>query len=416
MIAMIMLLIVLILCVGFFTSSETAFLSLSRLQLRSMLDSKTANARLVSHLKEKMDVLLTTVLIGTNLLNSLTSALATAFAINLFGSARAKLVPLVVTFFITTFGQIIPKTLASIYPKNVCSFSSVPLAVLEKLLFPVVWLFRLLSSAVVRVAERSLKPVGPIITEEELKTLIDVGATEGTLLKAQSLMLNKIIEFNDLSVNDIMKHRSVVKMVSVEADHNQVIQEFISSGFSTLTVYKETTENVAGVLNYKTVLLCSDKEDLGPGFAGRKMSEVLYVPGSLSVLEILQKFRNDEHKFAVVLNEQGQTSGIVTLEDIMRLVFDRMTDENSYDALPPEDKIKLISSDTFIVPGDMKLQDVNQILGLSLESETMNTVGGWLFEKFGYLPSVGNVLIDKNILFTAEDINQRRIISVRIKI
>ena len=146
------------------------------------------------------------------------------------------------------------------------------------------------------------------------------------------------------------------------------------------------------------------------------MDDVLFVPGTFSALELLQKLREDENKFAVVLNEQGQTAGIVTIEDIIRVVFGRMTDENSYDNIPPEDKIKLVSANTFIVPGDLKLEEINSILHLNLESEEMNTFGGWVLEQFGYLPSVGMVLVKNKVLYTVEEINQRRITSVRIKI
>ena len=234
-------------------------------------------------------------------------------------------------------------------------------------------------------------------------------------------MLNKIISFNDLQVDYIMKHRSFVASVDYYATKDEVIAEFNKSGFSTLTVYKDNIENVVGVINYRSVLYGSDREEddeenSAGGYVADKMEEVLYVPETFSVLELLNKFREDENKFAIVLDEQGQTSGIVTMKDIMKLVFERMTDENSYDNLPAEDKIKLVNYNTFIVPGELKIEDVNRALNLSLHSEDFNTLGGWLLEQFGYLPSVGNALVYKNIIFTAEDISQRRIVSVKIKV
>jgi putative hemolysin len=135
----------------------------------------------------------------------------------------------------------------------------------------------------------------------------------------------------------------------------------------------------------------------------------------MSVLDILQQFRTSEHKFAVVLDEQGQTDGIITMEDILKVVFGHMSDENTYDNTAPEDKVELVSLNTFIVPGDMKIDDANEILGLHLESEDMNTVGGWLLEQIGYLPSAGMVFIKDKNLFTAEDVSGRRIVSVRVK-
>ena len=405
----------LILCVGFFSSSETAYLSLPRLKLRSMVEQGRRNAKKVAALKANMDRLLTTVLIGTNFLNSLASAIATAFAVDLLGSRGVAIAPFVTAFFITTFAQIVPKTAAGLHPDTFTCFSAWPLMILEKLFFPIVWLFEMLSHGAVVLVEKILKPAGAIVTEEELKTLIDVGSHEGTIEKVESRLLNKIIKFNDLSVNDVMKHRSQVSMINQEADYDEVINQFLTSGFSTLTVYSGNRENVVGVLNYKKVLFCSEEIDKGKGFAGRQMSEVLFIPGTMSVLDILQQFRTSEHKFAVVLDEQGQTDGIITMEDILKVVFGHMSDENTYDNTAPEDKVELVSLNTFIVPGDMKIDDANEILGLALESDEMNTVGGWLLEQFGYLPASGTVLIKDRILFTAEDVSGRRIVSVRVK-
>lgn len=408
-------LVVLLLCVGFFTSSETAYLSLPKLKLRSMVEERKKNAGTVAKLKANMDRLLTTVLIGTNFLNSLASAIATALAIKLLGPKGSAIAPFVTAFFITTFAQIVPKTAAGLYPEKFTCFSSIPLLFLEKIFFPIVWLFEKLSHLAVVLVEKIMKPAGAIVTEEELRTLIDVGSKEGTIEKDESYLLNKIIKFNDLQIEDVMKHRSVVSMINQDATYKEVAEQIEQSGFSTLTVYNGTKENVVGVLNYKTLLYSSESDDKGAGYAGRNMTDVLFVPGTLSVFEVLEKFRHVEHKFAVVLDEQGQTDGIITMEDIMKVVFGHMSDENTYDDTAPEDKIKLISLNTFVVPGDMKIDDVNEILGLTLESEEMNTIGGWLLEQFGYLPAAGNVLINNKNLYTAEDVQQRRITSIRIK-
>ena len=408
--------IFLVLCVGFFTSSETAFISLSKIKLRNMQENGSKKAAKVGKLKNNMPRLLTTVLIGTNFLNALISALATALVVKLWGGGGVGLPTLVTAFIITTFGQIIPKTIAARNPEKKCLSSALPLLVLEYLFFPVVFLFERLSHGAVWVVEKIIKPREHLITEEELKTLIDVGEKEGTIEKNESRMLNKIIKFNDLSATDIMKHRAFVSMVSTSATYEEVVQQFLESGFSTLTVYKEQKENVVGIINYKKVLYGNENTDTGDGYASRIMDDVLFVPGTFSALELLQKLREDENRFAVVLNEQGQTAGIVTIEDIIRVVFGRMTDENSYDNIPPEEKIQLVSANTFVVPGDLKLDEVNSILHLNLVSEEMNTLGGWVLEQFGSLPTAGMVLVKNKILFTAEEVSQRRIVKVRIRI
>ena len=411
-----LVIVILIFFVGFFTSSETAYLSLPKVKVRSMVEEKKKHSKLIFRLKEDMSRLLTTVLIGTNFLNSLCAALATSLALKILGEKGSRIAPFVTAFFITTFAQIIPKTLASLKTEKIATFAALPLYVMEKIFFPIIWLFSHLSKAALKLFEKAIKNPNPTITQEELEALIDVGKSEGTIEKDESELLNKIIKFNNLSVGDIMKHYSLVSMISTEADWEEVIEEFLRSAFSTLTVYEKTRENVVGVLNYKKIMFDSTKQDKGKGFAGRMKSEVLFVPETHSVLQLLSRFRNDEYKFAVVLDEMGQTAGIVTMEDIMKVVFNRMTDENSYDNRPPEDKIKLVSSDSFLIPGNLKIDEVNEILGLSLESENMNTIAGWLLEEFGFLPSSGMVLIKDKLLFTAEDVKDRKIVTVRIKI
>lgn len=412
----IILLIILLLCVGFFTSSETAYISLPKLKLRRMLEENRKHAKTVASLKEKMETLLTTVLIGTNFLNSLISALSTALVIKVFGGGGIGLPTFVVAFFITTFGQIIPKTIAGRNPEKVTCFAAVPLKVIKTILFPIVWLFEKLSGVAVWLTEKIMKPGNQNFNTQDLETLIAVGENEGTIEKDESRMLNKIIKFNDILVSDIMKHRSLLSMVSSNSTLQQVKEEFLKSGFSTIAVYKDSPENVVGIINYKKVLSISSETQTGEDFAQKIMSEVDYVPGTLSVLELLQKFRNEETKFAVVLNEQGGTAGIVTMEDILRVVFGRMTDENAVNPLPAENRIKLIGPNTFIVPGDVLLEELNEILRLNLESENMNTFGGWLLEQFGYLPETGSVFIHEKILFTIESVSQRRISSVKVRL
>lgn len=414
---LILVLFVLLLFIGFFTSSETAYLSLTKIKLRRLVESKTKHSSTVEKLKNNMESFLTVVLIGTNFLNSLSTAIATMLAVSIFGEKGVGIATVVVAFFVTVVGQIIPKTIASIYPEKISLFASEPLLFLQRIFFPIVKFFELLSHLAVKLIELIVKPSTNVnITEEEIKTLISVGETEGTIQTKEGQMLNKIIKFNDLVVSDIMKHRSLVSMVSESATQEEVIAEFLRSGFSTLAVYKENRENVVGVLNYKTILYNSSSENLGENYAKQNMKAMDFIPGTLSVFELLQKFRQSEHKFAVVLNEQGDTYGIVTIEDIMKLVFNRMTDENSKNSEPAENKIKPISPRVFIIQGDIQLDDINAIMKLDLKSEEFNTFGGWVLEQFGHLPSIGEVFIDKRVIYMVEDISKRRIVTVRVTI
>jgi len=414
------ILILIILCllvslVAFFSSTETAFLSLQKVKIRRMIQERKKHARLVSSLKDDMDNVLTTVLIGTNFVNSLASALATVLAVEIAGDGAVGVSTLIISFFITVFGQIIPKTLAGLEPEKTACRSSVAIYTLKKIFFPVVWLFTQISHFAVFLAEKLLKPVSQGITQEEIQTLIQMGEKEGTLESRESLMLKRISSFSDMAVNEILHHRSLVAMVEDTAGFDEVMEEFLSSGYSNIVVYHETVEDVVGVINYQDVLFApKDEGDNNPGYAKRMMKAVLFVPGTQDLSKLLDCFYKEEKSFAVVLDEAGGMTGVVSMTDIMKNVFGRMSDDFDHEEIPAENRIKVISPKEFILPGDLAIADVNSLLHLNLESDYYNTLGGWLLEQFGTLPNAGQVLIHKKNLFIVDEQVNRRILLVKI--
>lgn len=401
--------------IGFFAGSETAYLSLSKIKMRRMVREKQKNARTAAGLKNNMDALLTIILIGTNFMNSLASALATSLAVALVGAGGVGIATLVITFFVTIFGQIVPKTIASFYSEKTACRNAVALLVLEKVFFPVVGLFSLLSRFASKIAGLFWKTDGTLVTEEELHALIAVGEKEGTLAANESRMLNKIFKFNDLDVHDIMKHRSLVQSVSSDATKKEVMAKFNECGLKMIAVYENTRDQIVGVIHYKAVLFASESAAApGKGYAAAVMNDVLFVPETFTALELLARLKKERREFAVALDEQGSTAGVVTMDDILRVVFGRMTDEEQTN-IQPESRISLVSANEFIVPGDMSIEDVNDILKLGIDSEEFSTLGGWLLEKFGYLPNQGEILRQDGNLFMVEEQAGRRILSVRIQ-
>ncbi len=410
----ILVLILIIRLVAFFAGSETAYLSLSKIKMRQLVSEKKKNAKTAAKLKSNIDELLTIILIGTNFMNSLASALATSLALEIAGKGGVGIATAVITFFVTTFGQIVPKTAAAFRPEKTALSSAVPLLVLEKVFYPLVWIFSLVSKGTARLAGKIWKVDDTFITEEELITLFEVGAKEGTLEAGESRMLNKIFKFNDLTVHDIMKHRSLVQSVYLGATREEVIQKFNQTGLKLLAVYEKSPESIVGVIHYKAVLLNAREINTGVGYAAAVMNGVMFVPETFTALELLSQFKKMRTEFAVALDEQGSLSGVVTMDDILRVVFGRITDEKDAD-VSPEARICFVSAGEFIVPGELLLDDINEFFRFGLESEDFMTLGGWLMEKIGYLPSPGEYYKWKNVLFSVEDQAQRRIISVRIK-
>lgn len=400
---------------AFFASTETGYTALSRITVRQMLKAREKNATLVSKLRANLDSLISTALIGTNLVTTLISSVATAYAMEVFGAACVSYATALVSVLVIIFSEIIPKTYAALRPKETAVMSARPIAVIQKLLFPVVWLFGGLSRLINFVEGRLIKERRPLVTEEELRTLLDVGKDEGTLEAVETQMLVRLFDFSDLRVRDIMRHRSFVKYVPVDAAYSDVIHLF-NSGYSRLPVWKGSPETIVGVLHYKSVLFAHKEITESRDFVKICMKKAVVLPETLTALEALKRFKEEKDSFAIVLDEYGSNAGIVTMDDILSAVFGRLTDENGESETAPEKRITPVSPYEYIVPGDMKLDDFNDIMKMDLDSESFETLGGWLLEKFGELPRVGAAWRDKGAVYIVEDQGGRRIISVRVKI
>lgn len=412
--------IVLLICASaFFSSSETAFLSLNRVRLRQMVKDKVSGARSVASLKSNMDKLLTTILIGNNFVNNFASSLATAIAVTVLGEGGTGVATAVMTVLIISFGEVLPKTIAMYKIEPIACAVAGILSVLEVILSPVVKVFTLLTSGIGCVIDKIWKSETPLVTEEELKTLIEVGNQEGTLEAGETDMLYKIFEFSDLRVRDIVKHRSLVRAVSVDADYTEAVRIFHESGYSRLPVFDGEVHNYIGLVHYKDILFyrkSGTAQSLGKGFVHACMRSVLFVPETQSALSLLYTFRREKANFAVVVDEHGANSGIVTMDDILNAVFGRITDEYTKGAASPEQRIQILSPTEFRIPGELKIADVNSIFHLDCESTDFDTVGGWLLEQFGYLPSTGEVLRKGRNVFVVDDQAQRRIKTIRLSL
>ncbi len=410
------LLLFLVWLIAFFAGSETAFLSMTNIRVRKMLRAHKPGAKRVARLRADMDSVLTVVLIGINFVNTLASSIATALAIELAGNKGVAIATALITFFVTVFGEIVPKTVAGLEDRTdkIAARSSVPLEILKCAIWPIVWFFSRISKATAFVVEKIWKRNDTIIQEGELKALIQAGADDGALEKSEKNMLDKILEISDLTVHNIMKHRSLVTYIKESDTKAAVVEAFKNSGYSHLPVYKDSKENVTGVLYYKDVLF--DNKTPSAFFIVDYMSLPLYIPETFSVIELIQTLKKENRSFAVALDEQGSTAGIVTLDDVMRGIFGRMSDAgNKHQEVPAEERIKIISSKEFLLPGDMRLTDLNSILNLNLTSENFDTLAGFLMERFDSLPSSGEALRIGKALFVVEDQSQRRIKTVRIK-
>ena len=423
----------LVLVVAFFAGSETAYLSITRLMLRHLQKSdvpgkKNSPAKKITFLKKDTNRLLSLILIGINFVTSLVSALAAALAISLLGDKGTSIATFAMVFILIIFGEIVPKTVAAVYPLRFAAVTAGPLIFLERLFFPVVWVFSKITNGITSLLQIFFKNSKELITEDELRSLIEIGAKEGTLESSEKKMLYKIFDFTDLHIKSIMRHRSLVQFIPIDADYDEIVRIFAMSGYSRLPVCDGDFSKVEGMLFYKTVLLNAPKKsarsaDEGArgtvraapkkSFARQHMKPTLFVPETLFAAELLHKFKAERQNFAVAVDENGSNSGIVTMDDILRAVFGRSIN-SIHNEIPPEKRIQPVSVTEYLVPGDMKIDDANELLDLDLESENYTTIGGWLLEQFAELPEIGAALKNDGVIFKVEEQSQRRIQNVRV--
>lgn len=398
---------------AFFSSSETAFLSLSKIKMRQMLKENKKAATPVAKLKQNTDNLLTLILVGNNFVNTFASSLATSVALGFFGESGVGIATAVMTVLIIIFGEILPKSFAANNPEKLSIFLAKPLSLLKIILKPITFIFSAFSKMISKFVETFQKNPLPSVTEEELKTLIEVGDEEGTLEDGEKEMLYKIFEFTDLRVRDILRHRSFVKAIDSKANYEETLSKFIESGYSRLPVFKDDLETILGTIHYKDVLYFSGSK---LNFTAEKIvRKALFIPETISVVTLLMRFRTEKHTFAVVVSEHGNVEGIVTTDDVLKAVFGRITDEYNSKTIKPEERIRVTGKREFLIPGDMSLNDVNRIFSTDFESEDFDSLGGWLLEQFGYLPENGEKLKIGSTTFTVEDVGSRRIQSIRMR-
>lgn len=411
---------VLVAIVAFFASSETAFLSMTRLTLRQLLNKDKGNkkntpAKKIAYLKSDTNKLLSLILIGINLITSLASGLASMIASELAGQEKGPFIATVVMVFVLIiFGEITPKTYSAVYPVRAASKFAGTLILLQKIFLPVVWVFARISGVLTKLLNSFFKNEKQLITEEELKSLMEMGEDEGTLEHDEKQMLSRIFDFTDLQLFEVMGHRSNVEFVPADADYEEIASIFLKTGYSRLPVCEESFDNVVGILYYKTVLLNGRVKRGGQSIARMCMDQPLFVPETLTVSEVLQKFKYERVNFAVAVDENGCNSGIVTTDDIMKAVFGSSVHDVRKNEVPAEKRIQPIGPREYIVPGDLKIDDINELLDLDLESRDSETLAGWLFEQFDNIPETGDIIIRRGIKFKIQEQSHHKIISVLI--
>ncbi len=404
---LILILLILVCGSAFFSASETALTSLNKIKLRNMVEENVKNADKVQKLIDDPNRLLSSILIGNNLVNNAAAALTTMIAVSLLGGqSGVGAATMVITIIILIFGEITPKTLASQNAEKVSLMVSNIISAIVLISTPVVKVMNLITSGLIKALGGNSSEKTPTITEAELKTMVNVSHEEGVLEVDERRMINNVFDFGDSKAKDVMIPRTDMVCIEDNITYDKIVSVFKEERFSRLPVYHESVDNIIGILYVKDIIFM-DEEHFNITDC---MREPFFTYESKPISELFSEMRSNRIRIAVILDEYGGTSGIVTLEDMVEEIVGDIADE--YDE--QEEEIEVIKEDEFVVDGSTKLEDVNEMIGLHLESEDFDTIGGYVIGVLGSLPDGGETVETDNVKIVIEEVDKNRIEKLRI--
>lgn len=393
---------------SFFSASETALMSLSKIRIRHMLEEKIKGAEVINKLVKTPNKLLGAILIGNNIVNIGASAIATSLAIKHFGDKGVTIATGLMTMLVLIFGEITPKSLAANNSEKVALKVAKYVYAITFLLNPIIKVFNYITNFIIYILVGRVDKTAPFITEEELKTMVDVSHEEGVLQVEEKQMIHNIFDFGDSQVLNIMTPRTDMSAISFESTYDEILAIFKSERYSRILVYEDTIDNIIGILHVKDLVLYENNIEIF--HISKYIKEPYYTYEYKKITELFEDMRKNRVSMAIVLDEYGGTAGLVTIEDLVEEIVGEILDE--YDE--QENEIEVIKEDEFIVDGGTKIDLVNEMLGINIESEDFDSIGGFVIGEFGGFPNEGEVLEYNNIKFIVESIDKNRIKKLKI--
>lgn len=382
----IIFLIVLLIGSAFFSASETALMSLSKIRIRYMQDEGVKGAKLVSSLIENPNKLLSSILVGNNVVNIAATSISTSLFIGLMGEKGVALATAVMTVLVLIFGEITPKTIAANNSEKVSLLVSKPIKAIIFILRPIVWIFNIITNIIFKLFGITNKGAKSFITEEELKTMVNVSHEEGVLEMEEREIINNVFEFGDMQAKNAMVQRIDMVAIDMEDSYDEIIQVFKTEKLSRMPVYEETIDDIVGILNIKDIIFLSD-EEIESFDIKNYMREPFFTYEFKKITQLLEEMKLEKSQMAIVVDEYGGTSGLLTIEDLVEVIVGDIEDE--YDE--EEDEIQVIKEDEYIVDGSTKIGDVNELIGVNLESEEFDSIGGFIIGHLSRLPEENEV-------------------------
>lgn len=410
-ISQLIFLLILLALSAFFSSAETALTTVNRIHMRTLADADNKKAKMVLKITKDSAKMLSAILIGNNIVNLSASSIATTLAISMFGNYGAGIATGIITFLILIFGEVSPKTLSTIKADSISLKIAGIINVLMLVLTPVIFLINKLSLGVLFLFGVKASDGNRVMTEEELRTIVDVGQETGVIEDEERAMIHNVFDFGDAEAKEVMIPRIDMTFVHIDADYNEVLKIYKQDMFTRLPVYEESTDNVVGIINMKDLLLIENTDN----FSIRDiMREPYFTYEHKNTSDLFLEMKKSSISLAIVLDEYGVTAGLITLEDLIEEIVGEIRDEYDTDEI---DDITRLSDREYLVLGSANLEDVSDELNLHLESDDYDTIGGYCLEKLDHLPERNEIIItDDDVLLRIEAVDKNRIEKVYIKL
>ena len=410
------ILFILLMLSAFFSSAETCLTTVSKMRIKSMADESVKNAALVLKLVENPTKLLSTILIGNNIVNLSASSLTTSFAIGLakkagmttMESAITGLATGILTILVIIFGEIVPKSFASMNSEKMALVYAKPIYTLANLFYPLSFLFDKLSGTLMGIFQKNGEE-RPAITENELRTILDLSHEEGVIETVERKMITNVVDFGDSLAKDVMVPKMDVEFASADLSYDELIECYSKEKYSRMPVFDDSRDNILGIVNLKDVFFYHGaKEEF---HITDIMREAYFTYEYKKISELFFEMKKNSITMAIVLDEYGSTSGILTMEDLIEEIVGDIRDE--YDS-NEEDEITKIDDENYILLGIAKLDDIDEALGIKIQSEEYDSIAGHIINLLGHFPDAGESAEDEYARYTVIESSKTRIEKVKL--
>lgn len=383
-------------------------MSVNKIRVRNLAEAGLSQAQILTKILDNQSKMLSAILIGNNVVNISASSLMTVIVTRAFGDKYVGLATGILTLLVLIFGEITPKTSATLYSESMALRSAKSIYFIMQVLTPVIFIVDKMSLGVLLLLHIDPNKKQDAITEDELRTIVEVSHEEGVIESDEKKMIYNVFDFGDSVAKDIMVPRIDMTFIDVNATYEEVIEVFRQEKYTRYPVYEDTTDNVIGIINIKDLLLIEHEKE----FKLRDyLREPLYTYEFKKTAELMVELRKTQNNIAIVLDEYGATAGLITLEDMLEEIVGEIRDEYDEDE---EDLIKKINPKEYVVEGAMKLDDLNDQLGLQLESEDYDSIGGFIIGLLDHLPEEGEEVTYQNLRLVVDKVERNRIDTIHL--